>query len=114
MWLHLGLGQGQRCCAVQSTTRKFSKLFATNFDRGVRAMRRIDDRRKSNARPTVLPKAGRYWEGRCYGLVGMISGANTNGGGSGKVGGGPSAGGASSGISFASLPSPKSFPSLPS
>src|SRR5262249_5138800 len=44
---------------------------------------------------------------------GLTSGTNTNGGASGRVGGGPSSGGPSA-TSLASLPPPKSLASLPS
>src|SRR5882724_8903403 len=82
---HSEAALARRCYTAQSTTRRFLRSFETSFKK-------------------ECLTADRY---------GLRIGTKTNGGGSGRFGGGPSSGGPSA-TSLASLPPPKSFASLPS
>src|SRR5260370_36077812 len=107
MWLHSERDQRLRRCAVPSTIPKFLKLFATSFNRENCLCNYIDmpTDRNTDLWPVCAQQVwNRLNTERTYGLVGMTSGTNTNGRGSGKHGEGATAGSPSPGITSGFLP----------
>src|SRR6266481_2826495 len=110
MSFHSEAAQAPKGYMAQSITRRSLRSFETSFKRGRQF---LDSQAIKEKDPPAIAGGSSSLSLLLAIRYSLRIGTKTNGGGSGRFGGGPSSGGPSA-TSLASLPPPKSFASLPS